>query len=950
VVPDARIPIRIQKVDVRGEVVGTTAHTRIELVFFNPNERQLEGELQFPLMEGQSVTGFALDINEELRSAVPVEKAKGQQVFEELARARIDPALLEKTQGNNYKLRIFPLPAKGVRRVVLELDDSLPRDTSGNTNKHLYYVSYQLPLQFSAPVEQLNVAINNPTSPDRYSAMAVQARLGAESVRVHYGYERHAKGGSLVDFSRTNYVGKQILRIDYPRMGPSTVVTEEKDGQIYFYAELPTVAGKQASRPKPQKLGIVWDASASGATRDHGLEFAMLDAYLKSLGHVVVQLQVARDRAEPLQTFTVKDGDWKALRAALENLAYDGATSGEALTPGTTAELNLLFSDGLVNFGQGHLQAGQAPLFAVNSVAGADVARLRQLADGSGGRVLNLLNTSAAQAVFELGHLQVHLAGLHSNGATDLVSNTLLAEGDRIKIAGVLTQPQASIDLDWMDANGQHQVQQVNVANTGGATSTVAAQRWAALQLARLEVDFDTNRAAIQRLGKRFGLVTGATSLIVLDRVEDYVRYDIVPPPSLRAEYEAQVSRKSQQLHDDQIRHIDDIAQRFAQKVSWWETAFPKGDKPQPKPQAMQTDRERAERLQSAEGSQRAMSAPRPVAIAMAAPPPPVAMTIAPASVTQPATGVPQSVGIRLKKWEPDASYAKRLREATPEQMYAVYLDERPSQASSSAFFLDAADVFFERGQSELGLRILSNLAEMNLENRQILRILAYRLVQAKQVHLALPVLKKVLALSPDEPQSWRDLGLAYAQDGQHQLAIDNLWQVVSRPWHNRFPDIELVTLAELNAVVADVPTGTTLDTSHMDARLLRNLPLEVRAVLSWDADNTDIDLWITDPNDEKVYYANRLGYQGGAMSRDFTNGYGPEEFSLRHAKPGKYKVQAYFFGNRQQLVAGATTLMLRLSTGFGTPQQHDESIVLRLSGTGSIVDVGEFEVGKPTP
>ena len=112
----------------------------------------------------------------------------------------------------------------------------------------------------------------------------------------------------------------------------------------------------------------------------------------------------------------------------------------------------------------------------------------------------------------------------------------------------------------------------------------------------------------------------------------------------------------------------------------------------------------------------------------------------------------PVAASIQLKKWEPDAPYASRLRAATTGQMYGIYLDERPTYANSTAFFLDAADIFIERGQAELGLRILSNLAEMNLENRQILRILACRLLQAKQTQLALPILQQVLALSPNEP------------------------------------------------------------------------------------------------------------------------------------------------------------------------------------------------------
>ncbi len=298
---------------------------------------------------------------------------------------------------------------------------------------------------------------------------------------------------------------------------------------------------------------------------------------------------------------------------------------------------------------------------------------------------------------------------------------------------------------------------------------------------------------------------------------------------------------------------------------------------------------------------------------------------------------------ITLKKWTSDAPYIRRLQEAAPDKLYAVYLDEKPGWQNSSAFYLDAADALFDKGQPQLAVRVLSNLAEMNLENRALLRILGYRLMQAKQPKLAIPVFEKIRDLAPNEPQSYRDLGLAYAADGQSQKAVDALWEVVSKPWHGRFPEIELITLAELNALIATAPGQ--LDTRRIDPRLLKNLPLDLRVVLTWDADNSDMDLWVTDPNGEKSYYGNRLSYQGGRMSADFTGGYGPEEYSLKKAKPGKYLVQVNFFGHRQQVVAGATTLQIKLQTGFGTPQGKEEIITLRLKGTSEVVTVGEFEV-----
>lgn len=298
---------------------------------------------------------------------------------------------------------------------------------------------------------------------------------------------------------------------------------------------------------------------------------------------------------------------------------------------------------------------------------------------------------------------------------------------------------------------------------------------------------------------------------------------------------------------------------------------------------------------------------------------------------------------IRLRRWEPDAPYVARLRNAARDDTYRVYLDERPGYVTSTAFFLDAADIFFDKGQIEFALRVLSNLAEMDLENRHILRVLGYRLLQAQQPKLAIPVFRKVLELSPEEPQSYRDLGLALAADRQYQKAIDALYEVVIRPWHGRFPDIEIITLAELNAVVATC--GEKLDVSRVDPRLLKNLPLDLRVVLTWDADNTDIDLWVTDPNGEKAYYGHRLTYQGGRMSLDFTGGYGPEEFSLKRAKPGKYKVEAQYYGDRQQTVAGPATLQVRLTTKFGMPGQQDQTVTLRLKDRQEVVFVGEFEV-----
>ena len=299
---------------------------------------------------------------------------------------------------------------------------------------------------------------------------------------------------------------------------------------------------------------------------------------------------------------------------------------------------------------------------------------------------------------------------------------------------------------------------------------------------------------------------------------------------------------------------------------------------------------------------------------------------------------------IQLRKWTPDAPYIARLRDAAPAELYRVYLDERPGYADSTAFFLDAADVFFERGSPTSASASCPTSPRWISRTGTCCASSGLRLMQAERPEArADRCSARCWNSRPRSRSRIRDLGLAYAADRQHQKAIDTLHEVVVRPWHGRFPEIELITLAELNAIVAT--SGQKLDVSRIDPRLLKNLPLDLRVVLTWDADNTDIDLWVTDPNGERAYYGNRLTYQGGRMSQDFTGGYGPEEFSLKHAKPGKYKVEAQYYGNRQQIVAGATTLGLKLATGFGTAKQKEQSVTLRLRDRREVVFVGEFEV-----
>lgn len=71
----------------------------------------------------------------------------------------------------------------------------------------------------------------------------------------------------------------------------------------------------------------------------------------------------------------------------------------------------------------------------------------------------------------------------------------------------------------------------------------------------------------------------------------------------------------------------------------------------------------------------------------------------------------------------------------------------------------------------------------------------------------------------------------------------------------------------------------------------------DVQITLSWDT-SADLDLWVTDPTGERIYFGNPSSNTGGELDRDDTDGFGPENvFWPRGQAPGgTYIVQVDHF------------------------------------------------------
>jgi TonB family protein len=291
--------------------------------------------------------------------------------------------------------------------------------------------------------------------------------------------------------------------------------------------------------------------------------------------------------------------------------------------------------------------------------------------------------------------------------------------------------------------------------------------------------------------------------------------------------------------------------------------------------------------------------------------------------------------------------YLSKLTGKTADD-YQTYLKLRADYAGSPTFYFDMSNWFYTLGERETALRILTSIADLELENALLYRLLGYRFKEDGEYVLEKFVCQKVIEWRPIEPQSYRDYALALADNGEAQAALDSLYSLLKKPYSgnilNRSRGMEEVVVMEINHLIAKNPG---LNTSKIDKRLLINTPVDVRVVINWNMDNTDIDLHVKDPNNEECYYGNYETRIGGRIITA-PRGYGPEQFILKNAVPGKYRVYVSYYSRREFTSTGPYTIMAEIFTKYADNTEQRKVISLQMSNVNKVGD-GRMEVAEFT-
>ncbi|HEX2875964.1 MAG TPA: VIT domain-containing protein, partial [Polyangiaceae bacterium] len=265
--------VRLAQHRVKAVVRDGVALTEVEEVFQNDSDRVLEGRYVFPLPADATISGLTLYVGDKPVEGEVVEKKRAAAIFQSIVDDTVrprDPALLEWVSGSKFSLKVFPIPAKGSRKVVLRYQQVLTSDGPRQT--------YVYPLSFGAerktPIDDLSIDVDISDAgfaPDRVVASGYAATVEGTPKAARVALRAKATSPDH-DFA-----------VSFGRSNPGATVAAAEPGfvAVRLRAELPPELPAPAFQPRDRVLVV--DASHSQSAQSFAAVQTLALAVLNGL-------------------------------------------------------------------------------------------------------------------------------------------------------------------------------------------------------------------------------------------------------------------------------------------------------------------------------------------------------------------------------------------------------------------------------------------------------------------------------------------------------------------------------------------------------------------------------------------------------------------------------------------------------------------------------------------
>lgn len=252
--PGERIPpltVKYHRVSV--EIINQVAKTSIDQVFINNHPRDIEGIFIFPLPEEASISEFAMYIGNQKVEGEILDRDKARRIYEDIVRRMKDPGLLEYVGRNMFRARVYPIPARGEKRIKLSYTEILKAEN--NLVQYVYPLNTE---RFSLhPLKEVSVSV-------KVSSKVPISNVYSPSHKV--SVRKEGPGLAQVGFEAQDIKPEKDFVLYYSlsrdEIGLSFMNWEGPDDDYFMLLASPSFVG-QKERVLNKNLIFVLDSSGS---------------------------------------------------------------------------------------------------------------------------------------------------------------------------------------------------------------------------------------------------------------------------------------------------------------------------------------------------------------------------------------------------------------------------------------------------------------------------------------------------------------------------------------------------------------------------------------------------------------------------------------------------------------------------------------------------------------